>query len=230
MIGGFDTGPSVLFFGVGPDIQGNDIIDFTAIDGSDDFEIDGYFVPESDDDSVIHLFQSKRRSPGTGMGPGEIPSFLNAPNRILDTSQVAASRNEETKSLHDRIVNMISQGDGKCSLDLVWVTSGTLTTAARNNISGRSSWTVLIPVDIPGGLTEIAVTLRCLDLFDLYQEHEAQQNSDDSSYNCDHVFYVDPLSYHRTTGEAEYQTLSMTIPVNQIIEVFARHRFNVFRL
>ena len=54
---GFRHWAFATVFGVGHDIQGNDIVDYTAIDGSDDFEIDGYFIPESDDESVVHLFQ-----------------------------------------------------------------------------------------------------------------------------------------------------------------------------
>ena len=63
-------------FAVGHDIQGNDIVDATAIDGPDDFEVDGYFIPESDDDSVVNLFQSKHRQPGTTMGAREFAAFL----------------------------------------------------------------------------------------------------------------------------------------------------------
>ena len=60
---------------VGHDVQGNDIVEYTAIDGSDDFEVDGYFIPESDDDSVVHIFQSKRREPGTTMSARDFGSF-----------------------------------------------------------------------------------------------------------------------------------------------------------
>ncbi len=65
--------------GVGRDIQGTDIADFTAIDGSDDFETDGYYIPGSDDESVVHLFQCKHRQPGTGMSPKELAAFLEFP-------------------------------------------------------------------------------------------------------------------------------------------------------
>lgn len=117
--------------------------------------------------------------------------------------------------------------DNKCSLNLVWVTSGTLTASARTHI--KENYSRKITADIHGTSVELIVTLQCLDLFDLCQEHDALQDVDDGSYNCDHTFYIDPKSYHRTAAEAEYPTLSMTISVNQIIDVFARHRFNVFR-
>ena len=98
---GFRHWAFVTIFSVGHDVQGNDVVDYTAIDGADDFEIDGYFIPESDDDSVVHLFQSKPRQPGTSKGPRELSTFLNSPNRILSLNEVAASRNEEPKNLYD---------------------------------------------------------------------------------------------------------------------------------
>lgn len=214
-------------FGVGPDLQGNDIYDYTAIDGSDDFEVDGYFIPETDDSSVVHLFQSKHRTPGTSMGSTEFAAFLNAPYRILNVNEVAACRNEETKALHDRLIAMVLPPNRAFSINLVWVTSGRLTQAARNHVRENARRTINVP--IRGTATELTVTLQCWDLFDLHQEHEAQQRIDDTQYRCDHTFYVNSESYHRTGGEAEYPTLSMTIPVSQIIDVFARHRFNVFQ-
>ena len=105
---GFRHWAFATVFTVGHDIQGNDIVEYTAIDGSDDFEIDGYFVPESDDDSVVHLFQSKHRQPETTMGPRELAAFLNAPNRVLNANEVAASNNEETNPLHDQRKSLLS--------------------------------------------------------------------------------------------------------------------------
>ena len=70
-------------FTEGHNIEGGDIVDYTAIDGSDDFEIDGYYIPELDDDSVVNLFQSKHRQPGQSMGAAELSAFLNAPNTTV---------------------------------------------------------------------------------------------------------------------------------------------------
>ncbi len=225
---GFRHWAFATVFGAGPDIQGNDIIDYTAIDGSDDFEIDGYFIPESDDDSVVHLFQSKHRQPGTNMGPRELAAFLNVPSRILNANEVAACRNEETKALHDRLISLLASVNSKCSLNLVWVTSGTLSQRAREH--AKENYSRTITTEIHGNPTELMVTLECLDLSDLCQQHDAQQGSDDSLYNCDHVFQLEPESYHQTSSSAEYRTLSTTVPVKQIIDVFARHSYKVFRL
>ena len=124
---GFRHWAFATIFAVGHDIGGNDIVDYTAIDGSDDFEIDGYFIPESDYDSVVHLFQSKHRQPRTTMGPAELAKFLQAPNRIFSFNEVAASRNEETKALHDRLMGMLAAHSQGCSINLVWVTSSPTT-------------------------------------------------------------------------------------------------------
>ena len=225
---GFRHWAFATFF-VGHDMQGNDIIDYTAIDGADDFEIDGYFIPESDNDSVVYLFQSKRRAPGTGMGASELAAFLNAPNRILNVNEVGASRNEETKTLHDRLVSMLatSGSDTKCSLNLVWVTSGALTQSARNH--ARENYARTITTEIHGRPTDLLVTLECFDLSDLRKLHDDQRESGDSQYKCDHVFHLEPDTYHHSGADAEYRTLSMTVPVKQIIDVFARHSYKIFR-
>ena len=46
---------------VGHDIQGNDIIDYTAIDGADDFEIDGFFIRNR---TTIRLFTFSKANGG----------------------------------------------------------------------------------------------------------------------------------------------------------------------
>lgn len=213
-------------FSVGHDIGGNDVVDYTAIDGSDDFEIDGYFIPESEDDSVVHLFQSKHRQPSVTMGPGELAKFLQAPNRILSAIEVAASRNEETKALHDRLMEMLGARSPACSINLVWATSGILSTTARRNAEENKSKTV--NVEINGNSVEVIISLESWDLADLYTHHITQQESDEIT-KCDVEFKLEPDTYHQTQTDVEYRTLSMTVPVKQIIDVFARHSYKIFR-
>ena len=226
---GFRHWAFATIFAVGHhDVQGNDIVDYTAIDGSDDFEIDGFFIPDSDDDSVVHLFQSKRRQPGTTMGPAEIAKFLHAPNRILNGSEVAASHNEETKALHDRLMEMLHINPTACSINLVWATSGVLSPAARRTSEANSSRTMTVKCD--GNPVEVTVSLECWDLDRLHEEHQKQQESDDVIAKCDYEFQLAPGTYHQTGGDAEYRTLYMTVPVKQVIDVFARHNYKIFRL
>ena len=215
-------------FTVGHDIGDNDIVDYTAIDGSDDFEIDGYFIPESDDDSVVHLFQSKHRQPNTTMGPSELAKFLQAPSRILSPNEVAASRNEETKALHDRLVEKLSaRSDTPCSINLVWASSGTLSDAARRNAGENSSRIITFEVD--GNPIDVTVSLEYWDLADLYSHHQTQQESDDKVTKCDYEFHLEPDTYHQTQTDVDYKTLYMTVPVEQIISVFGRHSYKIFR-
>ena len=225
---GFSHWAFATVFAVGHDVSGNDIVEATAIDGADDFEVDGYFIPESDDDSVVHLFQSKHRQPGTSMGPRELSAFLNAPNRLLNANEVAASHNDETKTLHDELVKRLTSRDRPCSINLVWVTSGTLTDAARRNADESHSRKLI--VNISGNPTEVTVTLECLDLSDLYDQYMKQQDSDDASEPCDFTFQLETGTYHQTGTDTDYPTLSMTVPVRQIINVFARHSYRIFRL
>lgn len=224
---GFRHWAFATIFAVGHDVQGNDVVDYTAIDGADDFEIDGYFIPESDDDSVVHLFQSKHRQPGTSMGPRELSAFLNAPKRILNANEVAASRNEETKNLHDELIRRLKEPNRQCSINLVWATSGRLTPAARRNAEENRSGKIIFEID--GNVVEVLVTLECLDLESLHKQHEEQLTSDDIA-SCDFDFRLEPESYHQTGTEAEYGTLYMTVSVKQIIDVFARHSYKIFRL
>ena len=225
---GFRHWAFATVFAVGHELQGIDIVQATAIDNADDFEIDGYFIPESDDDSVVHLFQSKRRQPGTSMGPRELAAFLNAPNRLLNVNEVAASRNDETKALHDELVKRLTSREQLCSISLIWVTSGTLTPAARRHADENHSFK--LTVSINGNPTEIAVTLECLDLSDLYDHYVNQQRSDDFHEPCDFTFQLESGTYHQTGADTDYPTLSMTVPVRQIIDVFARHSYRIFRL
>ena len=225
---GFRHWAFTTVFTVGHDIQGNDVVDATAIDGPDDFEVDGFYIPESDDDSVVHLFQSKRREPGTTMGPREFAAFLNAPNRLLDPAQVAACNNFETKALHDELVKRLSSRERPCSINMTWATSGNLTPAARRDAETNRSR--ILTFDINGNPTDVTVTLECLDLSDLYEQHQSQQDSEDVLTPCDFVFDLEPDSYHQTDPDADYRTLSMTVPVKQIIDVFAKHSYKIFRL
>lgn len=212
---------------VGHEIGDNEIKDFTAIDGSDDFEIDGYFIPESDDDSVVHLFQSKHRQPSTTLGPAELAKFLQAPNRILNANEVASSRNEETKALHDRLIEKLQDSSAPCTINLVWATSGTLSQPARRNAGENSSRVMTFEID--GNPIDVTVSLDCWDLSDLHSHHLTLQESDDRNAKCDHEFHLEPGSFHQTQTDAEYRTLSMTVPVEQIISAFARHSYRIFR-
>ena len=216
-----------LIFGVGDDVQDTDIIERTAIDGADDFEIDGSFIPESEHDSVINLFQSKHRQPGTTMGPSDLSVFLAAPARLASATQVAASRNEETKGLHDELLRLFKESNGSCTVNLVWVTSGTLSAAARRLADDNSSKN--IPVEVDGDPAELHVTLQCWDIRDLYQNHKDQQQSDDVTTKCDVEFQLEPGTYHHIGASADYPTLSMTVPVKQIIDAFGQHSYKIFR-
>lgn len=153
---------------------------------------------------------------------------MNAPNRLLSANEVAASRNDETKALHDELIKRLTSRDRPCSINLIWATSGVLTDAARRNAEESSSRK--LTVNINNNPVEVTVTLECLDLSDLYDHYVNQQKSDDASEPCDFTFQLGPGTFHQTGADTDYPTLSMTVPARQIINVFARHSYRIFRL
>jgi len=85
------------------DLSDTDVIDRTSIDGSDDFEVDGCLIEDSEESKAIHLFQCKHRNPGASMSSKELSSFLEAPTKLLNPQMVVTCRNSETKNLHDQL-------------------------------------------------------------------------------------------------------------------------------
>ena len=168
------------------DVQDIDIIEATSIDGPDDFEIDGWYIPEPNDESVVNLFQSKYRQPGTNMGPAELGKFLDAPNRILNTTEVTECNNEQTKRLHDSVMKMLKSSDQGCTIKLFWVTSGTLSAKARTHAEQNASKSMTLHLD--SGPVEVTVTLDCLDLENLYLRHEEIISGVDHTDPCNVEF------------------------------------------
>ncbi len=225
---GFCHWAFATIFRVGYNIQDNDIVDYTAIDGPDDFEIDGWFVEETDSDYVLHLFQSKQRDPGTTIGSKVLAPFLNAPARILNPNEIMHCRNEHTKDLHDQLMRIMRSPGRSCTINLVFATSGTLSKQARTHADESRSRT--ITVEVEGQPVSIEVTLKCWDLDQLYTEHQSQQVGGSGTEACDIEFQLTPDAYHQTGPGSEFPTLSMTVPVKQIIDAFALYKFKIFQL
>ena len=162
------------------------------------------------------------------MSAGELAKFLQAPNRILAANEVAASRNEETKALHDRLVEkLLARSDTPCSINLVWATSGTLSQAAKRNAEENSAR--ILTFELNGNSIEVTVSLQCWDLADLRKHYEDQQFSDDNTVKCDVSIPLEQGTYHQTSTDAEYRTISMTVPVKEIIDIFARYNYKIFQ-
>ena len=108
------------------------------------------------------------RQPGTTMGPRELAPFLNAPNRLLNPREVAASRNEETpRPPCTNWSKRLPSVERPCSINMVWATSGTLSPTARRHAEENRSQKLTL--DIKGNPTQVTVTLECFDLNDLLQ-------------------------------------------------------------
>ncbi len=158
------------------DLSDTEIVDKTEIDGPDDFEVDGYYIDDSEEQKVIHLFQSKHRSPGTAHGDDELAVFYGCPSKLLDAQLVAGCRNEETKALHDHLVRLLPEG---CSLHLVWVTSGTLSPQAKHYAEART--TAELPVVIGDKSLNVKVSLEALDLRELVALFQSHLEGDELS-------------------------------------------------
>lgn len=224
---GFCHWAFALILGVGHDIEDTDVIAATAIDGSDDFEIDGWLIPDTEDDTVVYLFQSKRRQPGTTISGRDLAPFLNVIDRVLSLDQVANCRNEETKSLHEKMIELLRRTDRVCTINLVWVTSGSLSQAARRVAVENGQRSVIKEID--GTTTEFNVGLECWDLEDLYQHYRTQVESEEEEKPCDVEFHLTEGSYHQSAPNADYRTLSMTVPVRLLIDAFREHTYKLFR-
>ena len=216
--------------GAGNDVEDNHIQEATAIDGADDFEIDGWLIQEEEEDPVVTLYQSKYRQPGTTIGTKELAAFLSAPDRILSPAQVVSANNEETKELHDRIVKLAKSTDQRCTINLAWATSGTLSPKARQYANENTQKT--LTKEVGGSPREFKITLKCWDLHDLHENYAMQLEADDSTNkHCDVEFQLESDSYHEVIVPGiQYRTLNMTMPVGLIIDAFDKYKYNLFRL
>ena len=204
------------------DLSDTDIIGYTAIDGPDDLEVDGYYVEDSEEDKVIHLFQSKHRTPGSSMGSKELAPFAESPGKLLNKEMVATARNEETKALHDILVDRLPQG---YSIRLVWVTSGSLSQQGRNYAHQKAVET--ISVSINDAEIDVRVSFEAFDLRDLVELFQSHLESDDASEtNVD--ISVNPSMLHDVGGD--FKTIQLTIPAKQIIEIRRRGGYKIYSL
>ena len=204
------------------DLSDTDIVTYTAIDGPDDLEVDGYYVEDAEEDKVIHLFQSKYRDPGTNMGSKELAPFAESPGKLLNREMVVESRNEETRALHDVLVDRLPQG---YSLRLVWVTSGSLSQQARNYAQQKAVDTISSVIN--GVEREVRVSFEAFDLKDLVELFQSHLESDDASEtNVD--IEIEPGMYHDVGGD--FKTIQLTLPAKQIIEIRKKGGYKIYSL
>ena len=156
---------------------------------------DDWLLQDDQDDGLqnVTLFQSKHRDARyvDGCKDVKLAAFLNAPDRILSVAQVAQAKNEETKELHDHIVKLAKSSDQRCTLNLAWVTSGTLTPKAKQ-VADENSRKALTK-DIGGNPREFNVAMKCWDLHDLHENYKMQLETDDpAKAPCDVEFELEP--------------------------------------
>jgi hypothetical protein len=204
------------------DLSDTDIVTNTAIDGPDDLEVDGYYVEDSEEEKTVHLFQSKHRTPGSTLGNKELAPFAEAPGKLLNQEMVAACRNEETKALHDILIDLLPKG---YSLRLVWVTSGTLSPQARRYAQQKASETMSVVID--GKAYDVQASFEAYDLRDLVALFQSHLESDDVS-DTSVDLKVPPGMCHSVS--AGFNTIQLTIPAKQIIEIRRKSGYKIYRL
>lgn len=204
------------------DFSDTEIVEKTRIDGTDDFDIDGFHVEDAEEQKTIHLFQCKHLKPGTSVGDDELQKFLGAPERVVHRELIAECRNEETKALHDELVRLVPEGYG---LNMVFVTSGTFSPQARTYAETRSSTTCDLMIGGRKYTCQLALAAYDLrSLVDLFTSHLEGVEAAEPRVEL----IVDPNRCHEIGGD--YRTVEMTVPVGEIIAVFEQHRYKIFRL
>ncbi len=204
-------------------LSDEEVRDRTAIDGPDDFEVDGYYIEETEEQKVVHLFQCKHDKPGTSVRVKDYEPFWKSLERVLDPEQIVVCRNEETKTLHDELSRVLPQG---FAVHMVWVSSGTLSPQSRIDLRDNRSLADRELV-IAGVAVRVRVELEAYglkELVDLFQSHLDGEDLAEPIV----TLKVDPKRCHVVQGD--YKVLQATIPVGEIIKAFRLHRFKIFRL
>ncbi|MDO8617128.1 MAG: AIPR family protein [Dehalococcoidia bacterium] len=204
------------------DVSDSEVLEKTLIDGPDDFGVDGVHIDDSEEQTTVHLCQSKHLTPGTTVPDTDLQAFLGVPAKLLTPQLIAICRNEETRALHDELIRLVPNGYG---VHLIWVTTGTLSPRARKFAEQNASSQQTIRLgeaDISFSLSFDVYDLR--DLINLFQTH--LEGEDVAEPNVQ--LHVSEGHFHEVPGD--YPTLEMTIPVAEIIRVFGEHRYKIFRL
>ncbi len=207
-------------FFIQDDFGDEDIAEKTAIDGSDDFEIDGYHVDE--EQKTIHLYQCKHLKPGTSIGDDPLSIFLDARKKLLDPVLVSRAANPEVKELHDYLVNLIPQD---YLLHFVWVTSGNMSSQAKKYAErfGRLEENITVI----GIECTLKISFEALDLRDLIALYHVHQESE---FLTQPQVKIQTDQKHLHEVISDYHTLEMTVQASEVIKIFRDQRYKILRL
>ena len=101
-------------------------------DGRDDLGLDLHYIDE--DENIVYLVQSKFRSQSANIQRPEFDSFLNLPNKLVDSATLSSINNNSVLQFALRFKDAIANG---FDLRLVYMTTETSTNPIR---SSAESW------------------------------------------------------------------------------------------
>jgi len=198
----------------------DDVITQTAIDGPDDFGIDGYFMDH--ESKTIHLFQAKHIGPGGHLDEDVMTDFWESPKRLVDPARIVKCRNEETRKLSSEFIKYLPEN---YTLHMVIATTGKLSPSSIDFAEGHKNVedTILI------GNAKIPVTIEfeaydLKGLIELFENHLSWVGVD----HPDVVIQLLPERFHEI--RKTFNAIEATIYGREIARIFEENGFRIFRL
>lgn len=202
------------------DFSDEDVISHTAIDGPDDFGIDGYFIDH--ESRTIHLFQAKHIAAGTRLDEALITDFWESPKRLVDPTRVVKCRNEETRRLSSEFSKHLPKN---YALHLVFATTGELSPSSRAFCEAHKK--VEDTIILGSSRFPVTIELEAYDLkglIELFEHHLAWVGVD----HPDVVIELISGQFHEI--RQKFNAIKATIYAREIVRIFEENGFRIFRL
>lgn len=183
-------------------------------DGADDQGLDLFHIDEEDEENKnIHLIQAKFRSRSNTIERKEIDSLLDLPNKLMDGASLRTISNERIKEFAKQFRHKVDEG---FEIRVVYLTTERPTPQIKSRIDRWNS------DKLPLGQYD-------------HVHHRVEIVDVESFLSTSHVFSTNTkLKLERyydspgTSGVLSY--LVGTIAASELVRVFEKHRFAMFRL
>jgi hypothetical protein len=202
------------------DFSDDDVITHTAIDGPDDFGMDGYFIDH--ESKTINLFQAKHIGPGGRLDEASMADFWESPKRLIDPTRIVKCKNEETRKLSSEFIKYLPEN---YALHMVIATTGGLSPSSEDFVAYHRN----IDETIILGTSKIPVTIEfeaydLKGLIELFENHLSWVGVD----HPDVVIELIPGLFHEI--RKKYNAIEATIYGREIVRIFEQNGFRIFRL
>jgi hypothetical protein len=202
------------------DFSDDDVITHTAIDGPDDFGIDGYFIDH--ESKTIHLFQAKHLGPGRRLDEAFITDFWESPKRLTDSTRIVKCKNEETRKLSSEFMKYLPEN---YALHMVIATTGELSPSSEDFVAyhRNAEETIIL------GTSKIPITIEfesydLKGLIALFEKHLSWVEV----AHPDVVIQLIPERFHEI--HQTFNAMEATIHAKEIVRIFEENSFRIFRL